>query len=210
MRYVCVDPEACQPKDLAPAVEWLSQGGVVVFPTDTLYGLAVDPSSDTGVSRLFDLKGRSVRAAVPLVAASSDQVQAFCGPLDPRSARLASIFWPGPLSLVVDAPDSVSAAVHGGRRTLAIRVPAHVVARALAAAFGRPVTATSANRAGALPAASVATLGDLATDGYVLVVDGGTTIGGAPSTIVDARGAVPTLVREGAVPWRRVLESLQA
>ena len=92
-----------------------------------LYGLAVDPSSDAAVHNLFELKGRRARAALPLVAASSRQVEALCGQLGSAAARLAAAFWPGPLSLVFDAPASVSVAVHGGSRTLAIRVPDHPV-----------------------------------------------------------------------------------
>jgi L-threonylcarbamoyladenylate synthase len=204
-----VDPASCHAADLAPAVEWLRVGGVVAFPTDTVYGLAVDPCNATAVQHLFDLKGRSLSAAVPLLAASIDQVESFCGRLDDRSARLARTFWPGPLALIVNAPAAVHPRVHAGRRTLAIRVPDHAVARGLAGAWGGPVTATSANRSGALPAASVEMLDDLASDSRVLVIDGGAVTGGAPSTIVDARGAAPLLVREGAVPWKRVLESLQ-
>src|SRR5215831_14189983 len=149
MVVIKVDSARCGPEDLQPAVEWLRAGKIVAFPTDTLYGLAVDPRSDAAVHRLFELKGRRARAALPLIAASSRQVEALCGQLGSTAARLAATFWPGPLSLVFDAPGSVSVAVHGGSRTLAIRVPAHTVGRALAEAWGGPITATSANRTGA-------------------------------------------------------------
>ena len=99
--------------------------------------------------------------------------------------------------------------VHGGTGTIAIRVPDHHVARALAAAFGAPITATSANRTGAPPAQSADALTFFAADRMLLVVDGGVTPGGEPSTIVDARSETPVLVRAGAVAWNRVLESLQ-
>jgi L-threonylcarbamoyladenylate synthase len=125
------------------------------------------------------------------------------------SRRLAAAFWPGPLSLIFDAPVRVAVAVHGGGRSVAVRVPDDRVARALAEAFGTPITATSANLSGEPPARDVGSLGAVATDARVLVIDAGVTPGGAPSTIVDARGSAPVLVREGAVPWNRVLESLQ-
>ena len=208
MQSLHVDPAACRPDDLAPAVVWLRQGGVVAFPTDTFYGLAVDPTSPAAVRHLFDLKGRSVRAALPLVAASAQQVEAFCGRLGSVAARLAARFWPGPLSLVLDAPASVAVEVHGGRRSVAIRVPDHPVARDLAAAWGAPLTATSANRSGDPAAISVAALGAWTADERVFVIDGGATPGGAASTIVDARGPQPLLVRDGAIAWSRVLESL--
>ena len=207
MHRLEIDPTSCTEADLEPAVAWLRAGNIVAYPTDTLYGLAVDPASDVAVRGLFQLKGREASAALPLVAASRAQVDAWCG-LSAAARRLADAFWPGPLSLICDAPTSIVAAVHAGRWTVAIRVPAHPVARALAAAWGAPLVATSANRSGE-PAAQRAS--DLATvaDDRVLVIDGGETAGGAPSTIVDARGTAVTLVREGAIPWNRVLDSLQ-
>jgi L-threonylcarbamoyladenylate synthase len=210
MQVIRVNAATCRPEDLTPAVEWMRAGKIVAFPTDTLYGLAVDPMSDLAVHRLFELKGRRARAALPLVASNSRQVETLCGQFSSTAARLASTFWPGPLSLVFDSPASVSVAVHGGSRTLAIRVPDHAVGRALADAWGGPITATSANRTGAEPASNVASLGELADDPNVFVIDGGPTAGGAPSTIVDARGPRLTLVREGAIAWDRVLESLKA
>lgn len=201
-----VDPATVTIADLAPAVETLRRGGIVAFPTDTFYGLAVDPCSDAAVRALFALKGRAAAAAIPLVAASFDQVEGWCG-LGPVSSRLATTFWPGPLSLICDAPAGVAAAVHGGRRTVAIRVPDHRVARLLADAFGAPITATSANRSGEPPAARAADVPW--RDDELLVVDGGATTGGAPSTIVDARVTPPVCVRDAAITWDRVLHSLQ-
>jgi L-threonylcarbamoyladenylate synthase len=131
----------------------------------------------------------------------------WCG-LSQVARRLAEAFWPGPLSIICDAPARVVAAVHAGRRTVAIRVPDHPIARALAAAFGGPVTATSANRSGEAPVDCAADL-PWVHDDRVLVIDGGNTTGGAPSTIVDARDRAPVLIREGAIAWDRVLHSLQ-
>ena len=202
-----VDPSNCTDADLLPAVEWLRAAKLVAYPTDTFYGLAADPASEEAIRALFALKGREASAAIPLVAASIAQVEAWCG-LSQVSRRLAQAFWPGPLSLICDAPASVVAAVHAGRRTVAIRVPDHPVARAFAAAFGAPITATSANRSGE-SAVDCATDLPWINDDRVLVVDGGTTTGGAPSTIVDARSRAPVLIREGAIAWDRVLHSLQ-
>jgi L-threonylcarbamoyladenylate synthase len=128
--------------------------------------------------------------------------------LNPLAARLAAQFWPGPLSLVVDSPASIVREVHGGRGTIAIRVPAHRLAQALCAGSGTPLTATSANRSGA-PAASPAGALGFEADEHLLVIDGGATTGGLPSTIVDARGASPVLVRHGSIAWNRVLESTE-
>src|SRR5512141_1230268 len=146
-----VDPATCTARDLEPAVEWLRAGGIVAFPTDTLYGLAADPSSAKAIAALFALKGRPADAALPFVAASQAQVAAWCR-MSPTTERLAARFWPGPLSLICDAPASLLPAVHANLGTVAVRVPAHPIARALAGAWGGPLPATSANRSGGPPA----------------------------------------------------------
>lgn len=207
MRVIRLDPSSPDADALAAAIDWLRAGRIVAYPTDTLYGLAVDPESPDAVQSIFDLKGRDVRSALPLIAASAPQVRTWCGAISGASARLADHFWPGPLALILDAPANVAPDVHGGAGTIAIRVPAHPVARALAAGLGRPITATSANRSGAPAVDRVEALGDLAEDPRVLTIDAGPAPGGPPSTIVDAR-SVLTLVREGAVAWSRVLGSI--
>lgn len=208
VRHVRVDPQTCTADDLRTAAEWLAGGGIVAFPTDTLYGFAVDVRDAAAVRRLFEVKGRSARAALPLIAASTAQVVEATGPLTARERALTTAFWPGPLSLVRDAPAWLPAEVHGGHRTVAVRVPDHRVARSLAEAFGGMIAATSANRSGQAPAVVASDLGDLADDPRVFVVDGGPTTGGAPSTLVDVRGSQPVCLREGAVSWKRVLDSI--
>lgn len=207
LRLLRVDPALCVPADLAPAAEWLAAGGLVIFPTDTLYGLAVDPRSELAVSRLFALKGRDSASALPLIAASATQVRSW-GMLNAATAKLAAAFWPGPLSLICSSPADIVEGVHAGTATVAVRVPAHRVAAALAEAFGGAITATSANRSGEPPVDTVADLGPIAHDPHVMIIDAGRTPGGRPSTIVDARGDAPVLVRAGAIAWDRVLESL--
>jgi L-threonylcarbamoyladenylate synthase len=208
MPRVIVD-EAASEEALHVAVDWLRQGRIVVFPTDTFYGVAVDPTSATALRTLFALKGRPPESALPFVAASLAQVETWCGPLEGRSARLAARFWPGPLSIVLEAPRSVDPAALGGAGSIAIRVPDHAVARALASAWGAPLPATSANRTGAPPVRLPDALGAIADDASVLVMDAGAAPGGASSTIVDARGGEPRLVRAGAIAWNRVLDFLE-
>jgi L-threonylcarbamoyladenylate synthase len=125
-----------------------------------------------------------------------------------RERRAADAFWPGPLSIVVPANSCIALEALGGRGTVAIRVPAHDIARALADAFGFPITATSANRSGEPAAASADAVASMLPDVDVLI-DGGPAPGGAPSTIVSFDANGPILVRAGAVPWDRVIKSLQ-
>ncbi len=196
---------------IARAAEALRRGGIVAYPTDTLYGLAVDPRRDDAVARLFAVKGRDALAAVPLIAASLDQAQEAATFRDPE-LRLARAFWPGPLTIVLPARGGLAAAVLGGGTTVALRVPAHAVARALADAFGFCITATSANRSGGAPAvtgADVAAAFATELDLLDVLLDAGAVTGGAPSTIVEMAESGPRLVRAGAVAWNRVLESLE-
>jgi len=125
-----------------------------------------------------------------------------------RERRAAAAFWPGPLTIVARANAAVTPEALGGQQTVAIRVPAHEIARELARAFQFPITATSANRSGDPPADSADAVAAGLPDVDVLV-DGGRAPGGAPSTIISFDHTRPILLREGAVPWERVIKSLR-
>lgn len=205
------------PRALERAAEVVRTGGVVAVPTETFYGLAADAGSASARARIFEIKGRPAAMALPLVAASLQQVIELLGPLDAATERAARAFWPGPLSLVINAtpPRSVTAERTGhrlpatGNRTVAIRVPAHDFVRALSERTGALLTSTSANRTGAPPAETAEAVAESLGAQVDLIIDGGRTPGGKPSTIADLRGGEPLLVRDGAVEWSRVLESLQ-
>lgn len=189
------------------AAEALRRHGVVAYPTDTFYGLAADPRSDAAILKLYRIKGRPVDRATPLIAASTDQLRACGAILPPLAARLSAVFWPGPITLVIPAWDGLSSAALAGGSTVAVRVPDHPVARALARVAGYLITSTSANRTTRAATGNpdiVAAELDFDLDG---LVDDGWCPGGLPSTIVDVCGEHPCLVRAGAVPWERVLES---
>lgn len=205
-----ISPLTPEATAVAAAVSVLDGGGVIAYPTDTLYALGADPWQRKAIGRVFAIKGRDPAVAMPLIAADLSQVEQALGTLSPLARRLAAAFWPGPLTLVLAAPGSLPADVLGGGTTVAIRVPAHDVARLVARGLGRPLVATSANLAGQPatddPRVVLATLGpDL--DG---VIDAGRTPGGPPSTIIDVTGDQPRLVRLGAVPWERVVQSARA
>lgn len=204
---IIVDPDRSLTNVIAAAVDVLRDGRVVAFPTDTLYGLAVDPRRADAVERLFALKGRDAKVAIPLVASSLEQAM-LAADFTEWEKRAAQAFWPGPLSIVVPAHPCVTPGALGGRSTVAIRVPAHEIARELARAFHFPVTATSANQSGR-PAADSADAAAAALPDVDLLVDGGRAPGGAPSTIIAFQNTRPILLREGAVPWERVIKSLQ-
>ena len=186
------------------AARVIRAGGVVAIPTDTLYGLAADPFNPDAVQRIFTIKGRLADRAVPLVAADVDQIVTHLGSLSSVGSCLASRFWPGPLTLVIAAPETLATSVSGGRGRVGVRVPAHDVTRRLCRACGRPLTATSANRSGEAAPANPDEVARVLGEKIDLLLDAGPTPGGPPSTIVDVGGKEPRLLRAGAIAWDEV------
>jgi L-threonylcarbamoyladenylate synthase len=193
------------------AAHVLAQGGLVAFPTETVYGLGADAANSTAVARLYAAKGRP--AFNPLIAHVAGLAAARrLGHLDVAAERLAAAFWPGPLTLVLpkSADCPVCDLATAGLDTVAVRVPEHPVARAILAASGGPVVAPSANRSGHVsPTTAAHVVADLG--GRIdLVVDGGPTPIGVESTIVACLGADAMLLRPGGVSRGAIAEALGA
>jgi L-threonylcarbamoyladenylate synthase len=182
------------------AARTLAAGGLVAFPTETVYGLGADATNGTAVARLYEAKGRP--SFNPLIAHVADAATArTLARFDPAAERLAAAFWPGPLTLVLPrlAACPVAELATSGLDTIAVRVPSHPLARAILAAFGRPVVAPSANRSGHVsPTTAQHVLADL-RGRIELVVDGGPTPMGLESTIVACLDGT-VLLRPGALP----------
>jgi L-threonylcarbamoyladenylate synthase len=206
MIHLRVRPSIVGPDDLVPAVSALHSGGVVAFPTETFYGLAVDPRSALAVRRIFALKRRGLDQPLPLIASGVDQIVDHVGTMTSLAGRLASRGWPGPLTLIIPASPRLCGDVHLSMGTVAVRVPSNSVARALARSAGHAITSTSANISGDPPAATPERVVTSFGSDIDVLIDAGPTPAGLPSTIVDATGDAPVLVRAGAVPWERVLE----
>jgi L-threonylcarbamoyladenylate synthase len=198
LRVRAASPE---PVVMAQAAVVIGQGGVVAIPTDTVYGLAVDPFNARAVERLFAVKGRPDGRPVALVAADLDQLEADLGALGREARALANRFWPGPLTLLVPARATLAAAVSAGTGRVGVRVPAHDVPRALCRAAGRVLTATSANLSGEPVLADPEELWEALGDRVDLLIDAGPTAGGPPSTVVDTTCVPMQLVRPGAIDW---------
>jgi L-threonylcarbamoyladenylate synthase len=204
VRRVVVDPGAPQRDAIDEAAKWIRSGAVVAIPTDTLYGLAADPFSADAVARVFAVKGRSAGSALPLIAADAGQIATHLGRLPDIAARLAERFWPGPLTILMPATRLLAREVSGDTGTVGVRVPANPVARAICAACGHPVTATSANVSGEPAPATADAVERALGDRIELLIDTGPAPGGAPSTIVDVTGGEPRLVRAGAISWDEI------
>lgn len=188
--------EGDDPNLLAAALE---RGAVLAVPTESSYGLAVDPRDLVGVERLYELKGRSGSKALPVVGADAGAFLALGVDAGDPALAWARPRWPAALSVIVALAAPIAASA--GASTLAVRVPDHSGLRALLGALGRPLTATSANRSGEPPIVDPAELADwLAAAGVeALLVDGGRLPGGPPSTLVVWRDGGPQVVRPGRV-----------
>lgn len=189
------------------AIAVLEAGGIVALPTDTVYGIAVGPSTPDGLERLFAAKRRPPDKAIGVLCATAEQA-AEIGIMSTLARRLAGLLWPGGVTLVLTATDSLRRypALADRAPTIGVRVPAHPCPRALARVLG-PLPTTSANLSGQPeardPAAIIAALGD-AVD---LVLDGGPAAAGPASTVVDCTGEEPRVLREGTIP-ARIIEAI--
>ncbi len=183
----------------AEAVGILRAGGLVAMPTDTVYGLGVALGAEDGLKRLFAAKDRPLDRAIVLLASDLEQAGSV-GVLSPAARALAGRFWPGALTLVLPQTPGAGLPMDltAGLSTIGIRVPDHESPRALARALG-PLPVTSANLSGAQDARDAAAVMAQLGDRIDLILDGGPTRGGVPSTIVDCSGELPRVLREGAI-----------
>jgi L-threonylcarbamoyladenylate synthase len=194
--------------ELARAVEILRDGGLVAFPTETVYGLGADAENPDALRRLYAVKGRPSEHPVIVHLARAAQLDEWGIDVAPAAHALAGACWPGPLTLVVRRAARVPDEVTGGLDTVGLRVPVHPLAHALLDAFGGGLAAPSANRFGRVsPTSADAVRADLGTD-VDLVLDGGPSAVGVESTIVDCTADPPRVLRVGGVTAERLAEIL--
>ena len=189
---------------LERAVALLRAGGVVAFPTETYYGLAVDPFNREALRRLFRLKGRPQAKPVLVLVEEAEQIPLLAAHTPPEYEPLMRRFWPGPLTLIFPARPDLPPELTAGTNGIGIRQSPHPAANALLEAFGGPLTATSCNRSGEPPATTAEVAASLFQDernDLFHVLDGGPTPGGVGSTIVDLRDGGLRCVREGKIPF---------
>lgn len=180
----------------------LKSGGIVVFPTDTVYGIGCDLFNSQAVEKIYKAKGRAFNKPLPALVSSLDQ--AFMIAESPPKAfeKLAKKFWPGALTIVVKAKASVPKIVTSGGDTIGIRMPNHPIALKLISEFGAPLATTSANKSGeSEPTTAEEVLERIGSkmDLVDLIIDGGKTISGVPSTVVDITVSTPRIIRRGGI-----------
>jgi L-threonylcarbamoyladenylate synthase len=183
-------------------------GEVVAFPTETVYGLGADAANPEAVAKIFALKGRPETHPVIVHLADAAHLEAWAREIPAGARRLASAFWPGPLTLVLKRAAGVLDAVTGGQDTVGLRVPSHPAARALLEACGIGIAAPSANKFGRVsPTTALHVFADFGL-AVPLILDGGPCPVGIESTIVDLSGERPRLLRPGGVPLAAIEEAL--
>ena len=188
------------------AVSILRRGGLVAFPTDTLYALGAHAFMETAVQRVYQAKGRPADLALPLLLAKSADVERVAIDIPPIAWKLADLFWPGAMTLVLHKAASVSPLISGGGDTIGVRVPRHPLALELIEKTGAPLTGTSANKSGgAEPVVPKEVCQQLGQD-IDLIVDGGPCPLSGASTIVDVTTNPPRIVREGMISRHMLAE----
>jgi L-threonylcarbamoyladenylate synthase len=198
---------ANDPHAMPRAIEVLQSGGLVAFPTDTVYGVGALAFDQTAVKSIFIAKDRPVEKAIPILIGDLEQLAKVANVIPEIALKLAAHFWPGPLTLVIPKHPELSETVSGGP-TVGVRIPNHPVARALLNLAG-PMAVTSANISGQpSPITAKEVLAQLGGR-IALILDGGITPGGVPSTVVDCAGGEPKILRDGPIPKSEILAVIE-
>ncbi len=206
-----VHPDEPEPDRIDYIVSCLRKGDVVALPTDTFYGLAVDPVNLYAVEQIYQIKTRQKQKPLSLLIASVAQAYELARETNPLLDNLAERFWPGPLTIIVKAGVKLPLRSTANTGNVALRVPDAAIPRAVVERFGLPITATSANLQGACECTNAACVRDQIGGQIPLIVDGGPTGRAKPTTIVDLSVGPGhwEILREGAIPVREIVMVLQ-
>jgi L-threonylcarbamoyladenylate synthase len=186
-------------ENLSQAIAALGRGDVIVFPTETLYGLGADALNFAAVDKVFQLKGRDLRNPIPVLVSDLLMLDALVAEISPLAKQLMACFWPGPLTLVLPARDDIPRPLVNTSGGVGVRISSQPLARKLVDMLGRPITATSANPSGQ-PAARTAAQARAYFSGAVeIFVDGGKLTAPSPSTVAEVVGEKVAIIRHGAI-----------
>ena len=189
-----------EPKAIEKAAQLLKAGGLVAFPTDTVYGVGAHGFSPQAVEKIYQVKGRPLNRAIPLLLAGAQSLSHVAQDITPEAWLLVEKFWPGALTVVLRRRPVVPDIVTGGGPTVALRVPDHAFTLRLIRAAGSPLATTSANLTGHPDPRTAQEVANYLEGRIDLILDGGRCPGGIPSTVVDLTTTPPVIVRPGAIP----------
>jgi len=195
-----IDPEKADQSHLGAIARVLKGGGVIVYPTETFYGLGANCFDEKAVRRVYRIKQRPLSKPLPVVVSDLDMIREIVLEIPPAFEPLISDFWPGPLTLVLKASPRVPQELQGPSGSIGVRLTGHKWLRSLVEHASFPVTATSANISGGEDVVDPEKATQLFDQKVDLIVDGGETKGLLPSTVLDLSGKKPRIIREGAIP----------
>ncbi len=199
MNILKINPGHPEPDLLNRAAEVIMQGGVIGYPTETVYGLGANALNDAAVEKVFALKGREKNKPILIIASDLTQVKNLVISFPRQAAILAATFWPGPLTMVLEAAPQLSKSLLGFRNRIGVRIPGNPICLELLQRCGVPITSTSANISGQKNPISAAEVYENFGDQLDLIIDGGMAPSRAPSTVIGFDDDQVTLIREGAI-----------
>jgi L-threonylcarbamoyladenylate synthase len=208
-RIRTIDPESPDPQILEEAAETICSGGIIVFPTRCLYGLAADALNPEAVSRIFRIKGRSWNKPILILIKNEDVLESIVQDIPLQARKLIKKFWPGKLTMIFSANDTLSKTLTGNTSKIGIRLPGHPSALGLASVLDTPITGTSANLSGQAGVADIRNLDSAILDKVDLVLDAGPLLGGIGSTVVDVTSTPCRIIREGIISAKQFRAALE-
>ncbi len=198
-----------RPDRFAQAVEALKHGDVIVFPTETLYGLGANALNRVAVERVFLLKGRDPKSPIPIIISDQAMLRLVATEVPPLAVRLIQRFWPGPLTLILPGRKELPAPLLSGDGGIGVRISSQPLATRLTQALNGPLTATSANPSGREAARTVREAMSYFSDKVKVFLDGGTLASKTGSTVIDVRGKSITMLREGEISASQLEQALE-
>jgi L-threonylcarbamoyladenylate synthase len=193
-----IEPARPPSRLIHTAAEVVKKGGVIIYPTETLYGLGADPRIPEAMKRVYAIKGREKAKPIPFLITDQEMLETLVEDIPPLGKKLMDKYWPGPLTLIFRAKKGLPPPLGGEEGTIGLRISSHPVARAIVEAIGAPLTSTSANPAGEGDLTDVRMIAQVFGDQVDLIIDGG-QVPGIGSTVVDLSVTPPRVVREGMI-----------
>ncbi len=196
-------------KILTRAAGILAGGGVIAYPTETFYGLGADATNEKAIKKIFSVKGRDFKNPISLIIGQPDDIYPLVKEIPEAARKLMAAFWPGALTIIFSASDTISPLLTAGRGKIGLRVSSHPLARGIVHKLKKPLTATSANPSGASECSLASDVVQQIGDKIDAVLDGGKTRGEKASTIIDITCNPPVMLREGAISRKTIEEYIQ-
>jgi L-threonylcarbamoyladenylate synthase len=209
LKIICVDPLHLSHDQILKASRMIRNGGVIIFPTQYLYGLGADALNAQAVDRIFEIKRRTHRKPILILIERQEDLSRLVRHIPSPAESIMNAFWPGDVTIVFEATDALPPNLTAGTQKIGIRMPRHPVASALTKAAGGPVTATSANVTDDSGCSTVSDIDTDITDRVDLILDAGTLKGGFGSTVVDVTVDPPKIIREGAIRATDIFTALK-